>query len=222
MGATPPPPVLDRRGVDYTPKLYQNGTLPNCTAVGYANYARAIAALNGYALSVNADKVVAFYADCVGNPPDLAATDGAVMMDVLHHQAAHAVDVGFQSLVANYGAISLARTALAHGLDRLGGGYWGVTLRDRDMQTVGGVWDVVDGRDDGPVVGGHCILGWDYTGLADNDTVRIGTWGTWQRATWRWVHGRMDEAWGLVFRQLVRADGTFYDGLTADGLVAEL
>jgi hypothetical protein len=95
-------------------------------------------------------------------------------------------------------------------------------LRERDMETFGsGIWDVRGGRDDGPVVGGHCVVGWDYTGLGDDDTVRIGTWGDWQPASWAWVAARLDEAHGLVYRQLARADG-FYTGVTADGLVADL
>jgi hypothetical protein len=223
FGAVPPPPVLNRSHVNFTPELYRNDTLPNCTAVSYANAARAIAALNGFGLIVDQAKVVQFYSDCVGNPPDLAATDGAVLADVLLHQARHQVDIGPQSLVANYGTVDhTSRTALANGMVRLGSVYLGVTLRDRDMQTVGGVWDVVDGRDDGPIVGGHCVIGFDYTGLRDADTVRIGTWGTWQATSWRWLAARLDEGWAMVWRELARADGRFYSGLTADGLVAEL
>jgi hypothetical protein len=104
---------------------------------------------------------------------------------------------------------------------QFGAGYWGVTLRERDMER-DVLWDVADGRDDGAVVGGHCLISWDYTGLADDALVRLGTWGDWQMATWEWVRARLDEAHGLVWRQLVRADGTFYAGLTADGLAAEV
>jgi hypothetical protein len=113
------------------------------------------------------------------------------------------------------------RAALALGMSRLGAGYWGVTLRERDMQQLP-VWDVQEGRDDGVVVGGHALIAWDYTSLADDGLVRLGTWGVWQKATWAWVAARLDEAHGLVWRQLARADGTFYDGLSASGLIDDV
>jgi hypothetical protein len=223
FGAVLPPPTLDRMGIDFTPGLFNNNDYPNCTAAGLANAARGVAALNGYDLVVDPDCPLAFYADCLGNPPNLIATDGAVILDVLAYQGAHGFNVGPQSLVGQCGTVALTRTDLALAMARLGPVYLGVTLLDRDMQVVGAEpWDVVAGRDDGAVVGGHCVIAWDYTGLGDAGTVRIGTWGAWQTATWQWLAARVDEAYALVWRQLARADGTFYAGLTADGLIAEL
>ncbi|WP_428485924.1 hypothetical protein [Rhodopila sp.] len=222
FGAVPPPAVLDRSALAFTPGLYSNDTLPDCTAVALANAARGVAELQGYDLVVEADRVPRFYAWCIGNPPNLAATDGANMLDVLTLQQSYGFFIGPQLLVGRFGSIDVAsRSALAAGLARLGPGYWGVTLRERDMQRAP-IWDVRPGRDDGAVVGGHALIAWDYTGLADEATVRLGTWGGWQPATWSWIAARLEEAHGVVWRQLVRADGTFYDGLTADDLVAEV
>lgn len=206
----------------FEPGLYGNDVLPDCTAVSLVNAARGIAALNGYDLVVAPASVPAFYGACIGNPPDLVATDGAVMLDVLAHQATQGFAIGPQTLYGLYATLdSQSRSALAHGMARLGVGYWGVTLRERDLERTP-LWDVQPGRDDGGIVGGHAVIAWDYTGLADAATVRLGTWGAWQPATWAWVAARLDEAYGIVWRQLERADGTFYDGLTADGLVAEI
>ncbi|MFL5255508.1 MAG: hypothetical protein ACJ8AI_21950 [Rhodopila sp.] len=222
FGAVLPPPKLDRHAIAFHPELYGNDVLPDCTAVSLANAARGVAALNGYDLVVDPACVPAFYSACVGNPVNLAATDGAVMLDVLARQAARGFDIGPQVLHGLHGTIdSRSRSALAHGMARLGVGYWGVILRERDMERTA-VWDVQDGRDDGDIVGGHAVIAWDYTGLADDATVRLGTWGAWQPATWAWVSTRLEEAHCIVWRQLVRADGTFYAGLTADGLVAEV
>jgi hypothetical protein len=218
----PPPRRLDRRAVAFEPGLYANDILPDCTAVSLANAARGVAALNGYDLVVDQACVPVFYSACVGDPPDLAATDGAVMLDVLNRQAAHGFDIGPQILHGLHGTInSKSRSALAHGMARLGVGYWGVVLRERDLERAA-LWDVRRGRDDGAIVGGHTVIAWDYSGLGDEATVRLGTWGAWQPATWAWVAARLEEAHCLVWRQLQRADGTFYDGLTADGLVAEI
>lgn len=219
FGAVPPPAVLDRTLADFGPLMFDNDRYGDCTAVALANCARGVAFLNGFDLVVDPDKPLAFFADCVGNPPDLAATDGAVALQVLQRQARFGFDVGPQMLVGNYGTIALSRSALALAMNRLGPIYLGVTLREREMDTTG-VWDVQPGRDDGPVVGGHMIPAWSYAGLADDAEVQIGTWARWQAVTWAWLAARLDEAHGLCWRQLARSDG-FYLGVTADGLVLD-
>jgi hypothetical protein len=222
FGALPVPAKLDRARYGLVPGLYNNDTDPDCTAASLANYARAVALLNDYDLVVEPGAPLAFYADCIGNPPDLAATDGAAMLDVLAHQGAVGFPIGPQSLVGRWGAIDpKSRSALASGIARLGAGWWGISLYERDME-MPAVWDVQPGRDDGALVARHAVIGWDYTGLQDADTVRIGTWGGWQPASWAWIAARLDEAYALVWRQLERAAGTFYAGVTADGLIAEL
>ncbi len=222
FGAVPPPLALDRAATAFEPGLYQNDILPDCTAVALANAARGVAALNGFDLVLEQTSVPAFYGACVGNPANLAASGGAVMLDVLARQATLGFDIGPQTLHGLYATIDAhSRSALACGMARLGVGYWGVTLRERDMERAL-VWDVQARRDDGDVVGGHAVIAWDYDGLGDGDRLRIGTWGAWQPATWAWVASRLDEAYGIVWRQLERADGTFYGGVTADGLVAEI
>ena len=197
----PPPPVLDRSKHDFQPGLWGNDTYPNCTAVALANAALGAAQINGYGLVIDPKAPLAFYADCVGNPPDLAATGGAVMLDVLTRAQTSGYNIGPQLLVPAFGVVPLALSALAASMahEPL---YCGVTLLERDMDTRGSLWDVQDGRDDGAVVGGHAVMLWDYRGLELGDTVRIGTWGGWQPATWRWVMARLDEAFGMAWRQI--------------------
>jgi hypothetical protein len=214
--------TLDRSATPFAPQLYDNDTLPDCTAVALANYARGVAELNGFSLAVEAAKVPAFYGASIGNPPDLAATPGAQMIDVLRYQGRAGFDLGPQSLVGRFASVALTRRVLAAGINRMGGLYWGVVLRERDMDTVGVTdWDV-RGRDDGAIIGRHAISAWDYAGLGMADTVRLTTYGGFQRATWSWVADRLEEAWGLIWRQLARADGTFWHGLTADDLAIGL
>ena len=212
FAAVPPPPVLDRGATEFQPGLYGNDTLPDCTPVGMANAATAVSAINGFPLAITDAKVPAFYAQCINQPnatdAELAATDGAMMLDVLTRQVTSGFDVGQESaLVGLFGTMPVARSVLASGMAALGHGYWGVTLRERDMEG-GYVWDVQPGRDDGAVVGGHCIVGWSYTGLGDADTLQIATWGAWQSATWAWLQARLDEAYCIIWRQLARTDGT--------------
>lgn len=208
FAAAQPAPVLDRAGVNFVPKLYANDVLPDCTAVGLANAARAAGALADFEPAIDDVKVPAFYAVCIGKPgatdAELEATDGAMLLDVLERQASAGFDVGEQApLVGSFGTVSTSsRIALALGMAH-GAGYWGVDLYERDME-LPPVWDD-DGSSPGALVGGHCIIAWDYAGLGDGQTVRVGTWGAWQPATWRWVHARLREAHSVSWRQLEAA-----------------
>ena len=183
-----PRPVVDRSEVEFRPGLYHNDTLPDCTAAGLANAASAVAALNGFQLAIVPEKVPQFYAACVGCAPTFAAMEatlGAVVLDALNRQAAHGFDVLMQSpLVGLHAVIPHKRSAIANAIDRLGHAYFGITLHQRDMGEAP-VWDVGDGRADGDAVGGHVVVGWDYAGLDDGATLRLCTWGRFQKATWR-------------------------------------
>jgi hypothetical protein len=207
-----PRPVVDRNEIAFEPGLYHNDKLPDCTAAGLANAANAVAALNGFQLAIVPEKVPQFYAACVGCGPTFAAmeaTPGAVVLDVLNRQAVHGFDVMMQApLVGLHAVIPHKRAAIANAVDRLGHAYFGVTLHTRDMDAAP-VWDVGDGQPDGDVVGGHVVVGWDYTGLDDDATLRLCTWGRFQKATWRWLDARLSEAHAMIWRQL--GDTTGHD-----------
>ena len=227
FAAVKPPALLDRSHIEFAPGLYRNDDLPDCSAAGLANAAGMVAALNGYGLAVNPDKVPLFYAACAGcDATDAAmqATDGAVLLTVLARQVRSGFDVGPQTLVGLHGTVPLDRSVLASAMTRLGHVYLGVTLRERDME-LPAVWDVLDGRDDGAVVGGHCVVAFDYAGLQDSAVVRLATWGAWMPATWAWIAARtgsgQGEAHALVWRQLGNAVGSDLD-VNADLLEAEL
>lgn len=227
FGAVLPPPVVDRRSVSYIPGLYFNDSLPDCSAVGLVNAARAVSALNGFELNIDPVKIPQFYASVVGCPsdfPSIAKTEGAILIDVLSKQERTGFNIGNDLLVAAWGTIDpTSRSDLALAISKFGSVYIGVSLRERDMETVGHTWSIQPGRDDGNVVGGHCVTIFDYLGLSDSSTVRIGTWGILQTATWEWVQNRIDESYGLVWRQLAKAEsGLFWNGLTADTLFAQL
>jgi hypothetical protein len=227
FAATLPPARLDRSSWDYQPHLASNDKIGDCTCAGLANVASGIAALCGYSLNVDERKVVSFYAAVVGAPDDLDAleqTHGAQMADVLNHMQQHGFDIGPQVLAGQWGTLALNRPSLALGMARLGPIYLGVTLRERDIDafTAGRPWDVQQGRDDGEVVSGHAVIAYDYAGLGDGNTVRIGTWGIWQSATWGWLSSRLDEAHGVTFPSLRRADGSMFAGYEPGTLGAPL
>lgn len=210
--------------LELTPSLGQNDVLPDCTVVGLLNAARMVATLNGYELAAHENLCKLFYAEVVGCEPTdeaIAATDGTFALDVLTMQSRLGFDAGLQTkLVGLFGTLSHVKPVIANAIAHLGHAYLGVLLRERDMEGHH-VWDALPGRDDGAVVGGHVIAAWDYLGLADAQTARVATWGHWQPTTWAWIHARTEEAYGMVWRQLIGSDGR-HMGIDADALAGEL
>ena len=224
FAAALPPAKMDRSAIPYAPGLYQNDILPDCTAAGIANAAGMVAALNGYAMAIDPAKVPPFYASCVGCEPTgaaMAATDGAVLLDVLARQARSGFDTGPQSLVGLFGTLPPMRSVLASAVATLGHAYIGVGLRERDEESFSQQEPWFITPDDGAAIGGHCVVIWDYAGLGDGDLVRIATWGALQPATWAWVEARTEEAYALLWRQLAAADGPDI-GVDVDVLEADL
>jgi len=226
FAASPPPPSLDRSDVGFHPGLYHNDVFPVCTAAGLANAAGLVAAINGFALITDVNRVLDFYSEIAGiDPTDeaLAASDGVLMTDVIRRQTLAGFDVGTQTpLVGLAGTLPVInRSTLASAMARLGHAYVGVTIRERDMDVRPGVWDAEAGRDDGEVVGRHAMVLGDYAGLGDARTVRAATWGDWQSVTWAWLRDRLDEAYGFVWRQLATPEGADID-VDPDVLAAQL
>ena len=101
----------------------------------------------------------------------------------------------------------------------LGVAYLGVALSNSDMDNVArhgaDTFLTLDSGIPGSA-GGHCLLAWDYTGLGDNDTVTLLTWGMKIRATWGWMLSRVVESHGLLFPQLTKATGLYPTGADMD------
>ncbi len=228
FAAMPPPPAVDRGAVPFQPRLFDNDTLPDCTAAALANAALAVSALNGFEAAIADTAIPAFYAACIGmqgaTAAQLAVTEGAIAIEVLERQLTRGFDVGQDApLTGLYGVLPLAPSSLATAIAHVGPGYWGVTLTARDMDNAASAepWDDDGSLDPGPIAGGHMLMAWDYAGLAETDTLRLATWGRFKLATWRWVRRRLDEAYGLVWRQLSTVSGTDL-GVDVARLEAEL
>lgn len=199
-------------GIKFQPSLCDNDLLPTCVAAFLLNSARATAwARTGADIVNDQRKAVTFYASvagCADNFVAIDATDGVQMLTAFQHAAEFGFDVGQQ--VPLCPAITRCqaddRFSLAHaatdGLTALG-----VNLAAADRK-MGAVWDV-----DMPGVtvadqqagtwGSHCLGLWDWDGFGETDTVWLATWGMLQRATWRWVHSRLEsgEAYAVDWQQ---------------------
>lgn len=231
MMARRAPAALDRAHIDPGALVLGNDTLGDCTAAGLLNHMRAVAALGGYQVRADTDDAIRFYAESTGYRPGQLATDlGGVEVDVL----AYAARIGVQLESGDYfplwgSADPQDRNALALVMAGMGAVYLGVQLAQSDMNQIeatnGACVLVPNNSAYGDTTpgsgGGHCLLGWSYTGLADGDMLGLLTWGAIQRATWGWLQSRIMEAHGLVWPQLTLASGFYPTGPDLDALRAQ-
>ncbi|QBL92700.1 hypothetical protein KSAC_04540 [Komagataeibacter saccharivorans] len=218
--ARPAPPLLDRSRIDPRPAMLGNDTLGDCTAAGIGNHLHATAALAGFCIGVDTSDAVRFYARSTGYVQGDPATDGGgVEVDVLTTALRDGYALADQTLFPLWGS---ADPSDLNGVRNIAAGlsaaYLGVQLAQADMWedeagNLSPVWDTHGPPGHGDPTpgsaGGHCLLLWDYAGTDDTDLVTLLTWGTTQKATWRWVRSRIMEAHGLAWRQL-HAPGSLY------------
>lgn len=222
------PVALDRsRFAAFRPALDGNDRIGDCTAVGYANGARAAAALGGFGIDIQQAQTVGLYIRSCGYDPYAVPVDGenptdrgGVLADVLAYQAQHGFDATNQMLVGDFATVDPANlSAVRATCARVGMLYCGVELAAADQNPEGDIWDTAGEAGD-PTPGswgGHCLGIWDWSGCGDTDLVRLVTWGMFQRATWRWVKSRLVECHALMWRDVGPAIGGIdYDRLKSD------
>lgn len=193
--------------------LYANDTWGDCAIVGLANVARLVAQREGFDLGIYTGAVLGAYKRFGFAPPSV--DPGVRLSEALLWLAQEGWDYGGQapltapSLVLDHENLGQLRRWSALG----GACYLGVKLSLVDRDRVGDVWDLGQGGpEDVPGSwGDHCLIGpcaWDTEGCW------LGTWGTWQRATWRWLERALDEAYALVLRE--------FEGLDSAALMAQM
>jgi len=199
-------------GIKFEPSLCDNDLLPVCVAAFLLNSARATAWVRtGADIVADQRKAVTFYAGVAGCADDfmaIDATDGVQMLAAFQRASAAGFDIGQQvplypswSRCAADDRFSLAHAAIG-GLTGLG-----VKLATADAK-IGGVWDLdMPGVAPAAQISGswgpHCLGLWDWDGFGETDIVYLATWGIIQRATWRWVHDRLEsgEAYAVDWQQ---------------------
>jgi hypothetical protein len=216
---------LDRRAIKFTPSIDDNNTLSDCTAVCVGNYARAAALIKGgFGIVIPTPKVVGFYSQSTGYDGTPATDGGGFIPRVLSSQAVKGFDIGDPNkvpLVGAWGTFDPADTNLMrNSMVETGAVDLGVALSMADQNT-SGVWDINPPASAGDPTPGswglHSWMGYDFTGTEDTDTLRVGTWGYWQRVTWRWLKRAVEEAHSIAWRLFGVGVGSDYDTLVADG-----
>lgn len=198
-----PPKTLTRKGINPRPLMLMNDTLGDCTSAGIGNYVRAVCAVNGYTMAINDTQALKFYEDSTGyTPTDISTDRGGIEVDVLAYALIHGYPMAHDVIYPKFATLGELDTRhLALSLEAFDAVYLGVQLAEADQTE--GTWDTTTPGDQTPGSwGGHCCVLWGYEGLADDDTIYILTWGKIQRATWRWLASRIDEAHILNIRSI--------------------
>lgn len=228
FGARIAPNQVIRPGIDPNPQMYRNDELSNCTAVATYNGARAIFKIvestSNIDLNVSTDNVVSFYSQCSGYNPNIPGSDtGADIDHVMKTAATFGIPTLTQTklypLIGQFDPEDLE--TIRCGLDAFGSLHFGVGLALAD-QTTGGVWDTTTPGDQTQASWGwHDLNIFSYTGKEDTDLVTLLTWGTQQKATWRWVKARMAICAGMAFHQLTTPTMQTVNRAAWDNFVAD-
>src|SRR5208282_3772866 len=156
------PLILDRsRYSMFQPAMDGNDRIGDCTAVGYANGARAAAALNGFGVKIEQAQTIGLYVRSCGYDPNAPLVDGenptdkgGILADVLAYQAQHGFDATNQMLVGDFATIDPADlNAIRATAARIGMLYCGIELAVTDQNPQGGIWDTAGGDAGDPTPG---------------------------------------------------------------------
>ena len=217
MMARLPPARLIRDHIDPSPRILSNNVVGDCTSAGIGNALRATSSLGGFQTDVTDDNALMFYEESAGYRGTPETDTGAVETEVLSYALRHGYPTESGTYYPLWGSTDTSRSSIALLMASLGVAYLGVLLAQSDINQIiskpGSILthDNAEYGDTTPS-DGHCLLAWSYTGLNDNDTVSLLTWGRIQNVTWAWLDSRIMEAHGLLFPQLTAPTGLYPTG----------
>lgn len=227
------PPVAGTADVDRSSRvpaipMYLNDAIGDCTIAGEAHLVGAVSVYSGHPEVLFADsEVQAVYSRVGGYVPGDPATDqGCNMADVLADLKANGItDVNGVSHQAE-GYASLGNVAdedlLAQCLEVFGSVYVGFNVQQH-MEAQFSAGQVWTWRPGDAVVGGHCVvLQRRYPEGSMHGILEYWTWGARQRADFGWQAHAVEEAWVVVTRDWIEANGTTVEGLDLTSLLADM
>lgn len=207
------PAVIDWHSKVPSYPMLLNDRLGDCTSAGWWHLVQTWTAYAGSEFVPTDQNALDLYELFGYNPantqPDGSnpSDQGAVEQDVLGRLA--------QAPVDGHGCVAFAQVdhtsadEMKAALAVFGGLYVGIQC-PQSMQQQFGAGDVIDYVPGSPVEGGHCIVivGWDA------DYIYVVTWGEVARMTWNfWAHYG-DEAWVVVTKDFIEANGMSPTGLS--------
>jgi len=224
---TPELPVAPS-SIDYSKGITDWGVMLNdrlacCTiaAIGHAIQTWTVNA--GSRNDFSDDAVRLYYEKWDGYDPKNPASDqGGVELDVLNSWRNDPLGFAGRKLDAYVSihlsdSLSLLRTDMMDAIWLFGGAYIGVEL-PRTAQTQE-VWDTATGPEaEAGSWGGHAI----FVNAYDLDTLTCITWGQSKKMTWAWFQTYCEEAYALVSKDWLNAQGVSPSGLNLEQLETDL
>ena len=119
--------------------------------------------------------------------------------------------------IAAYATCPLNAAMIQTAIDLFGLAYIGFEVPQSavDQFNAGQTWTVVPGS---PIVGGHCVDLVDYDATGPTCI----TWGKLQKMTWQFLLTNMDEAYAVVSKEWIEANGQTPSGLNLTQLLADV
>lgn len=220
--ALPPSPET----VDYSGKLSALGVMGNdrlgdCTCAAVGHVIQTWTANAGTQAIISDDEVLSLYEKACGYNPSNPSTDlGGVETDVLNYWRKNPDVVGGHELAA-YAAVEPGNHAdVQDAVWLFGAAYIGLALplscQSQDVWTVPA--NGASGQAAPGSWGGHAVpvIGYDARGLT------CITWGGFKRMTWNFWDTYCDEAYGLIGKDWIAADGNAPSGFALAALMSDL
>ncbi len=222
----PPPSIADWSSGISSWGMMLNDQLGDCTIAGCGHAVQGLTASAGNEKTLPEWVVLDYYETWDGYVPGDPSTDqGGVEIDVLNNWRKWGFGYrthkqGTDRLLAYVGINPLNQVHVQQGIQNFGGSYIGIAL-PITAQTQQ-VWDVVgDGQTGNSAPGswgGHCVWVVGYTPTL----VKFVTWGGLMSMTWEFWNAYVDEAYGLLSPDFIKANGLSASGFDLQSLLADL
>jgi len=222
---TPVPAPTDwSKGMPANLGMALNSTLGDCTAAGWCHQKQIWTFNTGAMVTVPDPDIEDLYEATGGYVPGDPSTDnGAVEQDVL----SYLLKTGLtgDKLTAYFEVDTRNADDVKRTIAWCGGSYIGfeVPAFVMNLTTAGSVWDLpgssgVPADADTSIEGGHCVV---IAGFDDSWLTLI-SWGALYRMSWAFWAEYVDEAYGLVDTDWVKATGTTPANMTLAELEAQM
>jgi hypothetical protein len=179
--------------------LYKNDQLNNCVVAALANSRRTESLVNdGCDWFTDDNEIIKFYA-AVANTPiaEIQNAPGLYPIDVFRYVMTNGFKDGQQvpDVFPYVGVIPNSKYSIVSTMAHQCSAFLAIDLYEEDMDTAT-PWSKAP---TGNLVGGHAIISRGCSGMSENDTLTICTWGQEVKATWLWLSTRLQLAYALMW-----------------------
>ena len=215
----PPPPARDwTKGITSWGEMLNN-SLGDCTCAGLGHAIQVWTANGSTETTVTDDQVLGIYESWCGyNPSDPSTDQGGIELNVLKDFKAQ----GFagHTLTAFAAVLPANKVHVQQAINLFVGLYIGMNVPAYIMPDDGNVpalWDVNPSADNSSI-GGHCVYVTGY----DANTIKFISWGQNYAMSYAYWTAQVDEAYALIAKDYLLANGLSPAGFSLDALETDL